>query len=138
MCFQEVLQEVQEKRSALQEMSESINETTFLLFETADAALYQADDREEFVLTFFEEKWHFRVCELIAFKRKINAINLMELLHASSPDLEIIPMPHCDRLLVLTLREILELRELLSGGFAMIELNSLIHRQLIRPMIQLA
>ncbi len=115
-------------------MSEIINVPN-LLFQTPRMALHQLDEREEFILTFFDEPLTFRACELIAFKKKLKDLDILELLKPESPDVEIIPMPHCDRILVLTLGEILELKELLSGSFSMLELNSLIHREIIRKAV---
>lgn len=134
MRIQKMLQEVQEERSALQKMSEIVI-TSSLLFNTPNMALHQVDEREEFILTFFSEELTFRACELIAFKKKLKDLDILDLLRPESPDVEIIPMPHCDRILVLTLGEILELRSLLSGSFSMLELNSLIHREIIRKAV---
>ncbi len=103
-----------------------------LVFETETASLSQCDSRDSFILTFFDEELIFRACEFISFKRKIQHLDITHLLDSDTPDIEVVYLPHCDRLMVLSIQEILELKELLSGTFVMLELNSLIHRQLVR------
>lgn len=115
-------------------MSETVVQD-HLVYKTKNSSLFQVDDREEFVLRFFDEEIRFRFCELIAFKKKLKDIDVVDLLRPESPDLEVIPMPHCDRILVFTLSEILELRDLVAGSFSMLELNSLIHREIIRKAV---
>ena len=70
-----------------------------------------------------------RVC---FFQKKILGLDMMKLFESTSPDLEVIHLGHCDRYLVLNIHQILELRELFSGAYAMMELNSLIHKEIIR------
>lgn len=107
----------------------------YLVFQTSNAALYQNDFNNNFELSFFNEQLTFRVCEFISFKKKIGQLNLSELLEVDSPDLEIIHLPHCDRIIALDIFEILELRELLSGAFTMLNLNSIIHERLLRKVL---
>lgn len=103
-----------------------------LLFETSQTALHQCDETDRYVLHFQGSEVTFRPCELISFKRRIQLIDLAQMLSSDTPDIEIVHMPHCDRLFVLTIGEVLELRELFAGAFAMIELNSLIHKEIVR------
>ena len=107
-------------------------ENTHLVFETEHASLHQCDERDEFILNFFGETLYFRACEFISFKRKITNLNLDSLFDTDTPDIEIVYLPHCERIMVLSIKEVLELRELLSGTFTMLQLNSLIHKHLIR------
>ena len=113
-------------------MSELVVRSEELVFETINGSLYQSDATECFQLSFHQEELSFRVCELITFKRKLQAIDLPAMLMSENHDVEVLHMPHCDRLFVLTIQDILELKELLAGAFTMLELNSMIHRQLVR------
>lgn len=56
------------------------------------------------------------------------------MLSTEAPDVEVLYLPHCDRLMVLSIHEILELREVLAGAFTMLELNSVIHREIVRKV----
>ncbi|MEM7550973.1 MAG: hypothetical protein AAF363_14915 [Bacteroidota bacterium] len=103
-----------------------------IVFETEHAKLIQDDRSELFILNFDGDEIFFRLCQLMAFKRKLNQINIVSLLSSKSPDIELINMPHCDRFFAFSIHEILELRELLYGSFTMLELNSLIHKTLVR------
>ncbi len=113
-------------------MSEVLVRREDMIFETENGSLSQSDATERFQLAFHQEELSFRVCELITFKRKLQAIDLPAMLMSENQDVEVLHMPHCDRLFVLTIQNILELKELLAGAFAMLELNSVIHRQLVR------
>ncbi len=106
-----------------------------LVYETTHCGLFQCDQSETFFLQFQESTYTFRVCELISFKRKIQNWDVLPMLSPNAPDVEILHLRHCDRMMVFTLHEILELKELFSGAFTMLELNSLIHKQLIRKPV---
>ena len=103
-----------------------------LVFETNQASLYQCDSSELYTLRFNSEIVTFRVCQLIAFKRKIQKIDLSQMFADDTADIEIVHMPHCDRLFALTIHDVLHLKELFAGAFAMLELNSVIHKELVR------
>ncbi|MEQ8552632.1 MAG: hypothetical protein RIC53_08270 [Cyclobacteriaceae bacterium] len=103
-----------------------------LLFATTNATLHQCDASELYFLNFKGDPLTFRACELITFKRKIQKINIAAMLLSDAPDVEIVHMPHCDRLFALTIHDILELKELFAGAFTMLELNSMIHKELVR------
>ena len=108
--------------------------TKELIYETANASLHQCDATEHYILHFGGDRVSFRVCELISFKRKIQKIDLAAMFASDKPDVEIIHMPHCDRIFALTIYNILELKELFAGAFTMLELNSVIHKQLVRKV----
>ena len=117
-------------------MSENLAESNTLspevLFQTSNASISQCDAQGKYILSFANDQIVFRACELISFRRKIQHIDLTQLLDSDTPDVEIISMPHCDRLFVFSIYEILELRDLFAGTFAMLELNSVIHKEIIR------
>ncbi|MBR09985.1 MAG: hypothetical protein CMP48_20145 [Rickettsiales bacterium] len=108
--------------------------TKELIYETANASLHQCDATENYILHFGGDTVTFRACELITFKRKIQKIDLATLLSSETPDVEIIHMPHCDRIFALSIHNVLELKDLFGGAFTMLELNSVIHRQLVRKV----
>lgn len=102
------------------------------IFKTDNAILHQCDDTESFILTFFGNEITFRFCELIAFKTKIQKVDILGLLNSETPDIEILHLHHCDRFFAFSIHQILEIRELLSGAFVMLELNSIIHQKIVR------
>lgn len=105
-----------------------------LLFETANSTLHQCDESELYILNFKGDTMVFRPCELITFKRKVQKIDVAALLSSEGPDIEILHMPHCDRIFALTIHDVLELKELFAGAFTMLELNSMIHKELVRKV----
>lgn len=116
-------------------MSEVLRDGGELIYETPNAVIYQCDRSEAFILIFNKEEIAFRLCDLIHFKRKVQQIDLTAMLLAEAPDVEVVYMAHCDRFLALTIYDILELKDLFAGTFTMLELNSLIHRQLVRRSV---
>ncbi|MEL7004308.1 MAG: hypothetical protein AAFN93_16445 [Bacteroidota bacterium] len=106
-----------------------------ILFSTANTSLVQKDKSETFTLQFFDQEIDFRFCELLVFRKKIQQIDIVDLLTNDKPDIEIIRLVHCDKFIVLPIIQILELQELLSGAFTMLELNSLIHKNIVRKVV---
>jgi hypothetical protein len=110
----------------------SMEQSRELLFSTENSTLHQCDETELYILNFNGDAVLFRACELITFKRKIQKIDLAAMFASDTPDIEIVHMPHCDRIFALTIHNILELKDLFAGAFTMLELNSVIHKQLVR------
>lgn len=103
-----------------------------MVFNTSNTSMSQCDRTEQFIINLFSQELRLSVCELIAFKKKIKNIDVTALFHEEHAGVEIVPLPHCDRFFVFSIREILELRDLLEGSFAMLELNSLLKNRLGR------
>lgn len=98
------------------------------VFKTQNASIIQDDKNESFVLNYHSEELSFKLCDLFGLRKKLFNLDLISLLNVDSPDTEIIYLPHLDRLLILNIQEIIELRDLLSGAFNTLQLNSEIHK----------
>ena len=98
------------------------------IFSTKSARITQCDVSDSFVLTYDNQEISFKLCDLYAFRKKIMDFDLMEMFDVQSPDVDIIHLPHCDRFLIVSLKEILEFRELLNGTFNTLALNSAIQK----------
>jgi len=105
-----------------------LSEVMTEVFSVDQAKFYQSDSDEQFCIVLNDDSFRFKLCDLIKFKNKLNSIDLSALLLSAHCDVELIYLPHIDRFLLLNIREILVLKELLSGAFAMMELNSIIQR----------
>lgn len=77
------------------------------------------------------------VCALIAFKSKLDQLNIEEMLlsDTSLNSIEIIPLCNKERLLVLTLDEIIEMKDLIPGTLVMLELNSIVQQRIVRALV---
>lgn len=112
------------------------SDTKELVYSTTNMSVFLREYDSSFVIKTLHTEVLLNLCALIVLKRKIDAIDIVGILEDhTTPDIEIVSMLNCDRILVLNINEILELRELLPGAFAMLELNSIIHRELIRPSL---
>lgn len=98
------------------------------VFSTRSATILQCESTDSFLLRFERDEISFRLCDLFTFRKKVMALDVVELLDSQSPDVEVIHLPHCDRFLVLSILEVLEFRELLNGTFDTLALNSAIQK----------
>lgn len=103
-----------------------------LVFSTSNTSIRQCDVSEKFIVSLFDQEIALKLCELIAFKKKVNEVDIGAMFDNNHPGIELVSLLQCDRIFVFGIREILELRDLFSGSFAMLELNSLIHKSLVR------
>lgn len=124
----------------MQKLSENIvkeeltSEASALVFATSNVGIYQNDKRASFILQLPTEEVELKLCALLSFRKKIQSIDLAEMLMPTHPGVEIISMPQIERIFVFDLFEILELRDLFAGTMTMLELNSVIHQKLVRPL----
>lgn len=100
------------------------------LFRTSKGVVYQDDRQCCFTLKFMHRTAHFKVQEFLHFKRSIDKINLEDLFFNDLSDLHIIHHRHSDHLFLVTLCDLVALKELLSGTKVMLELNSILSARL--------
>jgi len=102
------------------------------LFSTEYGSTYQSDQDRCFYLNFQGRQLPMSVCSLIAFKKKVDAIDLVSMLTDESDYADIALVSTCrqEAFFVLSIREVIELKELLAGTLVMLELNSILHQQL--------
>lgn len=110
------------------------SENAELVYSTPKSTLRQCDKTERFYLSIENFGVDLKFCELIKLRNKIYSIDIMAMMDTSVPDIEIIYFPLSDRVLVLNLFNILELKDLLAGTFVMLELNSILHRKIYRAL----
>jgi hypothetical protein len=99
-----------------------------LVFEVAGIRFYQCDANEAFLIDFYQDQLSFKLCDLIRFRNKLNQIDIASLFSGENSENELFYLPNGDRFLLLTIQNILALKELLQGSFVMMELNSLIQK----------
>lgn len=98
------------------------------VFTTAHGQVWQCNCSNAFFLDFQGVRTTLGVRNLLDLTRRINAINLAEMLCNPSRHADIaLVMPHyTDRCFALTISEVIDLKDLLNGAKAMIQLNSMI------------
>lgn len=103
------------------------------IFRTSLGTVYQCNRKNVYVLEFQGYRTALSVSNLLDFTKKITAIDLDEMVKCTSPKSDIaLIMPHyTERCFVLTLTEVIALRELLCGAKAMIQLNSMVNECLL-------
>lgn len=104
------------------------------VFSTKNGAVYQSDSENCWYVDFDSKLARFDYRNLLKLKKAVYNIDIeAQLLNATkTADLEIIFICACDHCYVLSLIQIIKLKELLQGTFAMLELNHIIFDRLHR------
>lgn len=104
------------------------------IYGTAHGVVYQCDMKRCFVVDFGGYMTEFKLPCFFALKKLVDSIDLerMALNPSKSFDVEIVSPCGSDRCYVLTLPELIEFKELLSGTRVMLQLNSILHERLYR------
>lgn len=107
------------------------------VFSTINGKVLQDNGHNCFVLEWQGERSMLKLPCFFGLKRRLDGIDIEKMLtsHSACNDFEIFSSCGCDRCFVLTIPEILEMRNLLSGARAMMELNSIIFERLYRPVL---
>jgi|SRR6185312_1152188 len=107
------------------------------VFSTSKGSVYQNDKTRKWEVDFAGKRADFDYRCLLKLRDGIYRIDIEDKLlnHAAAADVEIIFICACDHTYVLSLLEVIALRELLEGTFAMLELNSIIHDALHRQLV---
>ncbi|MVZ62040.1 hypothetical protein [Sphingobacterium humi] len=96
------------------------------VFQTDYASVFQCSRRNCYWLEFQGNTTSFTVRDFLAFKKKIDDVDVERMLvnAARTFDYEIIMPFRTERCFILSVEEVLQLREVLAGAKFMIELNS--------------
>ena len=98
------------------------------VFRTDRGTVYQCDQTNRLILGFWGTYTPLSVRDFAQFRRMVETVDVrqMALSTDAADDVEILTPPRSERCYVLTLCEVIHLRELLSGASAMLELNSML------------
>lgn len=109
-------------------VSKDVTTTFQEVFRTDKGAVYQCDATNRLVLEFWDTYTYLSARDFAQFRRMVETVDLrqMALSTAAADDVEILTLPRSERCYVLTLCEVVHLRELLAGARLMLELNSML------------
>jgi len=104
------------------------------VYSTGFGAMYQSDSENCWYIDFAGKLARFDYRNLLKLKKAVYQIDIEKLLLSSdkAPDLEIIFICACNHCYVLSLIQIIALKELLQGTFVMLDLNHIIYDRLHR------
>ncbi len=104
------------------------------VFQTTSGTIYQSDRENCWYIDFAGKMARFDYRNLIKIKKAVYQIDIEELLlkNAKSADLEIVFICACDHCYVLSIIDIINLKQLLQGTFVVLELNHIIYDRLHR------
>ncbi|MFD1769948.1 DUF6686 family protein [Sphingobacterium suaedae] len=107
------------------------------VYKGANGAVYQCSRKNCYWLEFQQTTTSFKISDFFQFKRRIDAIDIASMLDDSSrsADFEIVMPFRTERCFLLSVQDVLQLRDILAGAKFMIELNSEIKKMLRRDAV---
>jgi hypothetical protein len=107
------------------------------VYTTKAGGIYQSDSESCWYIDFAGKLNRFDYRCLLKLKKAVYNIDVDAILLKSgkSADIEIVFICACDHSYVLTVLEIIALKELISGAFTMLELNHIIYDRLYRLVV---
>ena len=114
-------------------MTETATQTE--IFSTNFGRVSQCDERRCFIIEFEGKTTEVNVPCFFCLKRMVDKVDLHAMASSvdSSSDVEIVAPHGCNHCFVLTISQVIQLKELLAGAKVMLELNSIIHARLHKP-----
>ena len=102
------------------------------VFGTKNGTIFQDDAERCWYVDFAGKLAKFDYRCLLKLRKAVYHIDIEQILldNTKSPDVEIIFICACDHCYVLTLLQIIALKEILEGTFVMFELNHILHERL--------
>lgn len=109
-------------------MANNVPATYQEVFRTDRGIVYQCDASNRIILEFWDTHTQFSARDFAHFRRMVETVDIrqMALSTAAAYDVEILALPRSERCYVLTLCEVVHLRELLNGAKVMLELNAIL------------
>ncbi len=109
-------------------VSNNIPATYQEVFRTDRGVVYQCDVSNRLILEFWDTCTPLSARDFAQFRRMVETVDVKQMALSTAPadDLEILAPPRSERCYVLTLCEVIHLRELLNGAKLMLELNSML------------
>lgn len=107
------------------------------VFSTGKGSIYQSDSESCWYIDFAGKLARFDYRNLLKLKKAVYNIDIENILLTSdkSADVEIIFICACDHCYVLSLLQVIALKELLQGTFVMLDLNHIIQDRLFRLIV---
>jgi hypothetical protein len=114
--------------SFMKMVGKEVSATYQEVFRTDRGAVYQCDASNRLILDFWNTHTPLSARDFAQFRRMVETVDIqqMALSTAAADDVEILTPPRSERCYVLTLCEIVHLRELLNGAKLMLELNAML------------
>ena len=103
------------------------------VFKTGTGIVYQSDSERCLLIDFAGSICKFTYPQAVRLKKIVEDVDVETiLLDVNSASLEIITLHGCDNVYILSVLQIIELKELLQGAFVMFELNNIVKDCLCR------
>jgi len=107
------------------------------VFGTKAGTVYQSDREGCWYIDFAGKVVKFDYRTLLLLKKSIYRVDIEQLIldSSKSPEIEMVFICACNHCYFLSILQIIALKELLEGTFAMLELNQVLHDRLYRMVV---
>ncbi|MDF9798481.1 hypothetical protein OKW21_003744 [Catalinimonas alkaloidigena] len=108
-----------------------------IVFSNGSGCIYQDDRKGCFILEYGGYSSSLSVPCFFCLKKSLDKINIPAMLEnvSSAADVEVLSPHGCDRCFVLSVTELLGLKELFAGARVMLELNSILQERIYSPVL---
>lgn len=99
------------------------------IFSSASGSVYQCNKTNCYILEYSGIATSFKTANFLDFVKQVKSIDIEKMIFSNSAvtDVAILMPPYCDRCFVLTLQDLLNLKELLYGAKFNLQLNSVLN-----------
>ncbi|MFP4090035.1 MAG: hypothetical protein ACLFUB_08615 [Cyclobacteriaceae bacterium] len=106
------------------------------VYRSKGGCIYQDDVKNCFILEYSGQATPLSVPCFFCLKKTLDRVDVVSMATNTclSSDFEIISSPGCDRCFVLSLPELLDMKDLFAGARVMLELNSILHERIYTPI----
>lgn len=98
------------------------------IYRTQHGAVYQCNAKNAFCLEYAKRRSWFKVNYFLDFVKLVNKLNVAEMAKNTSrnADIAVLMPAYTERCFVLTLKDVIDLRDILNGAKFNIQLNSMV------------
>ncbi|GAB3325159.1 hypothetical protein GCM10027299_22950 [Larkinella ripae] len=107
------------------------------LFANSKGVSYQCDTTNRIVIQFGEARVSLRISDFLTFKKRVDSVDIHTMIFNTDDayDVEVIDAPRTDHLFVLSLCDLIALRDLLAGTRFSLDLNTLLNERLYSSLV---
>ncbi|TAG86084.1 MAG: hypothetical protein EAZ20_13520 [Bacteroidetes bacterium] len=101
------------------------------IFINEQGSIYQCSNRRKIVFVFQDKIEYLRINDFFTLKKLVDAIDIEKLLlEEKNADIEIISPIFFENIFILSISDIISLKDLLEGASVMLELQTIIYERL--------
>ncbi|MRS63788.1 hypothetical protein [Larkinella terrae] len=107
------------------------------LFANTKGTTYQCDTTNRIIIQFGETRVSLRITDFLTFKKRVDSVDIHTMIFNTDDayDVEVIDAPRTGHLFVLSLCDLIALRDLLAGTRFVLDLNTLLNERIYSTLV---